>query len=82
VQAYWHGVGGAYVTSKTKAKSLWCDLYLVNELEIDCTVIDIGSNDLCLKSHPSELNLERGKRKKTATSWHNSLPVPSARMKK
>ena len=44
IQIFWHGIGGATITGR---KSLWDDVSLVSDLDIDAVFIDIGTNDLC-----------------------------------
>ena len=47
IQIYWHGTGGATIVNPTHKKSLWSDMSLISDLNIDVTFLDIGSNDLC-----------------------------------
>ena len=47
VQIYWHGMGGALINRPKANKSLWSELHLIHDLEVDATFLDIGSNDLC-----------------------------------
>lgn len=47
IEIFWHGTGGATIANPLHRKSLWSDISLISDLQIDVTFIDIGSNDLC-----------------------------------
>lgn len=44
---YWHGTGGTTIVDPSHRKSLWSDISLISDLQVDVTFVDIGSNDLC-----------------------------------
>lgn len=52
LQIFWHGIGGATITDPYHAKSLWSDITLIKDLNIDAVFLDIGSNDLCNSQIP------------------------------
>ena len=47
VYVYWHGEGGATICNPSHPKSILTTTHFIQDLSIDITFIEIGSNDLC-----------------------------------